>query len=407
MTLNKENTRLRTEYEDILRFYGFDLSSIEQEANVTVSMGDSSDTTELPTSTTGSTIPTEMIDTRNEPDITTVTLTTTTLPSETMIAPSIAEDVTQGITIEAIDVQSTVANPEAAIPSTSSTVDSSSVVTSDEDMQLTSMRVTVDSQTNPIMVSADDQSPQATSTVAGTDEIVADTIIPNAATESANSNANIQVPHDLDTANANAMRDEMPTNISPTTTIVDATPINDTPVTVNINTVTSNSLISTISSLANVINLTTPSPVIEAMTNNSVFLQSGMTSMGALPDGNISGIITPMYDVAITPIIGIDDDITAVTTITSSTQAINTTTLSDLVGDLNDSAIASTEGNIVSMNRKKKESEPDLKVIINDGTVKDELTNRKSSNLRKRRARNRRGYFSSYPGTFIFYYRAH
>lgn len=406
LTLNKANIRLRPEYEDILRFYGFDLSSIEQEANVTVNTGDSSDTTELPTSTAGS-ILTEMMDTRNEPDTTTVTLTATTLPSETMIAPSTAADVTQSVTMEAIDVQSiTVANPESAIPSTS-TVDSSSVVISDENIQLTSTRVTVDSQTNPTMVPVSiDQSPQVISTVAiaETDEIVADTIIPKTATENANSNANIQVPHDLDTttaANANAMSDEMPTNISSTATIVDATPINDTSVTVNTNTVTSNSLISTISSsLVNAINLTTPSPVIETMTNNSVFSQSSMTSMGALPDGNISEIITPTYDVAITPIINIDDDTTASaeTMTTSSIQAINTTTSSDLVGDLNDSTIASTDGNIVSMNRKKKESEPDLKVIINEGT--DELTNHKSSNLHKRRARNPRGYFSSYPGTF-------
>lgn len=400
LTLNKENIRLRPEYEDILRFYGFDLSSIEQEANVTVKTGDSSDTTELPTSTAGS-IPTEIIDTRNEPDTTTVTLTATTLPSETMIAPSTAADVTQSVTMEAIDVQSiTVANPESAVPSTS-TVDSSSVVISDENIQLTSTQVT-DSQTNPTMVPVSiDQSSQATSTVAiaEMDEIVADTVIPKT-TENANSNANIQVSHDLDTTtiNANAMSDEMPTNISSTVTLVDATPIN-TSVTVNTNTVTSNSLISTISSsLANAINLTTPSPVSETMTDNSVFSQSSVTSMGALPDGNISGIIIPTYDAAITPIINIDDDTTASAEMTtSSIQAINTTTSSDLVGDLNDFTVASTEGNIVSMNRKKKESEPDLKVIINDT---DELTNHKSSNLRKRRAKNPRGYFSSYPGTF-------
>ncbi|XP_025267198.1 uncharacterized protein LOC105259579 isoform X1 [Camponotus floridanus] len=407
LTLNKENIRLRPEYEDILRFYGFDLSSIEQEANVTIKMGDSSDTTELPTSTAGS-IPTEMIDTMNEPDTTTVTLIATTLPSETTIAPSTAADVTQSVTMEAIDVQSiTVANPESAVPSTS-TVDSSSVIISDENIQLTSTRVTVDSQTNPTMVPTSiDQSPQATSIVAiaETDEIVADIIIPKTATENANSNANIQVPHDLDTttaANVNAMSDEMLTNISSTVTIVDATPINDTSVTVNTNTVTSNSLISTISSpLANAINLTTPSPVIETMTNNSVFSQSSMTSMGALPDGNISGIIIPMHDVGITPIINIDDDTTASAEMTtSSIQAINTTTSSDLVGDLNDSTIASTNGNIVSMNRKKKESEPNLKVIINEGT--DELTNYKSSNLRKRRAKNPRGYFSSYPDEGIW-----
>ncbi|XP_029675160.1 probable maltase-glucoamylase 2 isoform X1 [Formica exsecta] len=426
LTLSRENTRLRPEYEDILRFYGFDLSSIEQEANVTVNTGDPSDTTKLPMSTASSTIPIETIDTANEPDTTMITLTITTLPSETTIASATTVDITQqSVTMDAIDVQSiTVASSESAVLSTSSTVNSLPAVTFGKGIQPASTTVIADSQTNlTTVLVAGDQSPQATSTIAaedaGTDKTVANIIVPNAAmenVENANSNANIQVPHSLDTitaANASAMGDEIPINISPTT--IAAIIVNVTPVNMSVtdaNTVTSNSLIPAIStSLTSTTNLATPSPVIETMTDNSVFLQSSRTSVDALPARNTTPeIIAPIRDLAMTAIININDDATASATITtiSSIRATNTTTPTNLVGNSNDSAfagfmdnqaIASTNGNVVSMDRKKKGSESDLKVVMNDGTVKNEST---SPNLRERRARSPRGYFSSYPDEGIW-----
>ncbi|XP_015598832.1 mucin-5AC isoform X2 [Cephus cinctus] len=47
LTLNKENTKLRPEYEDILRFYGFDLSSIEPEENNVTSVSEDMTTTPM------------------------------------------------------------------------------------------------------------------------------------------------------------------------------------------------------------------------------------------------------------------------------------------------------------------------------------------------------------------------
>ncbi|XP_017891465.1 uncharacterized protein LOC108631811 isoform X2 [Ceratina calcarata] len=71
LMLNQENTRLRTEYEDILRFYGFDLSVPEDETN---------DTTPLPETTSETGQP--MTDTK-------IFTETTTPSSETMtITPS-------------------------------------------------------------------------------------------------------------------------------------------------------------------------------------------------------------------------------------------------------------------------------------------------------------------------------
>lgn len=401
-----------------MRFYGFDLSSIEQEANVTVNTEDSSDTTKLPMSTVSSTIPIETINTANE-DATTITLTITTLPSEATITPATAMDITQqSVTTDAVDVQSiTVASSESAVLSTSSATTSLPAIIFGKDIQPASTTIITDSQTNPTTVLAADQSTQVTSTIAtedvGTDETVANIIVPNAAMENVeneNPNANIEVPHGLDTttaANVNAMGDEIPTNISPTTItaiVVDATPVNNISV-IDANTVTSNSLIPTMS-LTSATNSTTPNPVIETMTDNSVFSQSSRILMDALPARNTPEIITPTRDLAMTAIIDVDDDATAsATTMTiSSIQTTNTTTPTDLVGNSNNSAdfmdtqvIASMNGNTVSMNRKKKEPESDLKVVMNDGTVKDEST---SPNLRERKARSPRGYFSSYPGTF-------
>ncbi|KMQ91986.1 glutamate receptor delta-2 subunit, partial [Lasius niger] len=411
LTLSKENTRLRPEYEDILRFYGFDLSSIEQEANVTVNTEDSSATTpELPTSTAGSTIPMEApIDTRNEPDTTTTTLSITTPPSESTTATR------QSVTMDVIDVQSsTVASPESAVPSTTSSTSAGSLpaVTSGESIQPTSTTIVVDSQTNPITVLATDQASSTTVAVEDAEtETVANTIVLNSTenVEEANSNApdgtsnaNIQAPQGIDTTTAaDAPNDEMrKTNVS-TTIVADATSVNNTSVT-DANTVTPNSLIpATSTPLTGATNyLTTPSPVIETTTDNSVISQSRMTSMSAevSPTGNTPEIITPTRDLAMTPIIDVDhDDANTESSATiSSVQAINTTMTS------NDSMIADSmdnqaNGNPVSTNRKKKRSEPDLKVVMNDGTVRDESTNRRSPNLRERRERSPRGYFSSYP----------
>ncbi|XP_050459335.1 uncharacterized protein LOC126855576 isoform X1 [Cataglyphis hispanica] len=417
LTLSRENTKLRPEYEDILRFYGFDLSSIEQEANVTVNMGVSSDTTKFPMSTVSSTIPIETIDTGNE-DATTITLTITTLSSETTITPATAMDITQqSVTTDAVDLQSiTVASSESAVLSTSPATSSLPAIIFGENIQPASTTVITDSQTNPTTVLvATDQSPQDISTVAtedvGTDETVAKIIVPNAAMENVeNPNANIQVPHGLDTTtavNANTMSDEIPTNISPTTItaiVVDATPVNNISE-IDANTVTSNSLIPTISmSLSSATN-STPSPVTKTMTDNSVFLQSSRILVEALSTRNTTPkIITPMPDLTMPAIIDIDDDVTTMTI--SSIQAINTTTPPDLIGNLSNSAnlmddqvIASMKGTTISMNQKKNKSESDLKVVMNDDTVKDEST---SPNLRERKARSPRGYFSSYPDEGIW-----
>ncbi|XP_014486900.1 PREDICTED: serine/threonine-rich protein adg2 [Dinoponera quadriceps] len=120
LTLSRENTRLRPEYEDVLRFYGFDLSSIEQEANVTVSVEDAS--TEPSTSTVDLTsLPVETTTGRSATDTTTATTTmlTTDAAATPALASAAAETTTVPSTATAAATQQTVTIPLTAdVPTT-------------------------------------------------------------------------------------------------------------------------------------------------------------------------------------------------------------------------------------------------------------------------------------------------
>ncbi|XP_029056391.2 flocculation protein FLO11-like isoform X1 [Osmia bicornis bicornis] len=92
LTLNQENTKLRPEYEDILRFYGFDLSIPEEEMN---------ETTSVPETTTNSM--TEQTMTETVPDETTMVMTSQQ-GSETPISTTPSVEVF-GMTMNTEDVQ--------------------------------------------------------------------------------------------------------------------------------------------------------------------------------------------------------------------------------------------------------------------------------------------------------------
>jgi len=144
LTLSRENIKLRTEYKDILRFYGFDLSSIE-EANITVNIKNSSiselSTIDIITPEIGTII------NNNIPAVTTMSMDTITpitmLSSKSMEAttlPSTATNITQEIVTISTEVQTTstlVINSPAIAQSTLTmqSADSLTVVTSGESVQ--------------------------------------------------------------------------------------------------------------------------------------------------------------------------------------------------------------------------------------------------------------------------------
>ncbi|KYN11035.1 Leukocyte elastase inhibitor [Trachymyrmex cornetzi] len=318
LTLSRQNTRLRPEYEDILRFYGFDLSSIEQEANVTVSMEDSSGITELPTSTIGSSMPsTEMANTENVPDMTTTTSTgaITTLPpagAETTVVPSTAAGVTQQtVTMAstgATDVQSTL----APVTSTGTIVQNTSLTQS----------------INSLTAVTSGESIQPTSS-AGAETVVGS---PNTITPIVNTDSQM-IPS---TTTVVTVADNQDQQTSPTVTAGDSATSASVP-------------------------------------NEGVQPSTGMTTAAAID----AGVTISMN--------------TDVSTFATNTEVPMTTNM--LTASLVDE-------NTIS-NRKKKDIINPIDSIINSNTVKDESHDR-SPNLRKRKARSLRGYFSSYPDEGIW-----
>ncbi|XP_011646290.1 LOW QUALITY PROTEIN: probable GPI-anchored adhesin-like protein PGA55 [Pogonomyrmex barbatus] len=461
LTLSRENTRLRPEYEDILRFYGFDLSSIEQEANVTVSTGDSSGTTKLPTSTVGvTTLPTETTNTGSVPDMTTTTtmMSTdvgTTLPpsgAETMIPSTVTDASTQQpltmVPTGATDVPSTLApvtGDGAAVQNASPTqsANSTTAVTSGESVQSTTSAgaesvagspntitpaVNADSQTTPTTVAgAGDQSPQTSPTVAadgvGTGEIVTSTIVPDAtaadvtaaaATDAAGGMVSTSTQAQVSSTVATSTEAPMTTNtpssaamiIANTDSLAAAIDVNVTPANVTspseaiLNTVTTNSL--TTVAIANVANVTIPSPVTETTADSVVSQPSTLADTPATTD--IPGS-TATNNLAMTTMTNIDGAAAVFprhpvsVTNTTSDLVENNLTIANTTSPVDNQTTASlVDENTISMNRKKKDL---TDVRINDNTVKQESTN-ESLNVRKRKARSPRGYFSSYPDEGIW-----
>jgi len=451
LTLSRENIRLRPEYEDILRFYGFDLSSIEQEANVTVSMGDSSSITELPTSTIGlTTLSTEMANIGNVPNMTTTTSTgtITTFPpadAETTVVPSttasiIQQTVTMTPTVET-DVQLTltpITSTEIVAQSTSPTQSANSLtITSGESVQPTSSAETSLPYTITSMVNTDNQTIPITTIVAIADNQTFSTVAASD-TETSTSvpNESVQVSTRADTTTATVIvagvTESMSTDVQvpstfatevPMTTnmisldssamiAVDANidalttastvnmmPIDTTIPNATLNTVTMNSLTTMVSAILNGANVTIPSPVTKTMMVNGVISQSTIETSADTPIGNTPGMTTA-NDLAMTTnidsAVNFDTVIPSVsaTNVTSSNLGNNFTITNSTMSSMdNQMTVSLVDGNTISMNRKKK----NLIDIVNSNTVKDKLRD-ESSNIRKRETRSPREYFSSYPG---------
>ncbi|KAG5340159.1 ILEU inhibitor, partial [Acromyrmex heyeri] len=462
LTLSRENTRLRPEYEDILRFYGFDLSSIEQEANVTVSMEDSSGITELPTSTIGSSMPsTEMANTENVPDMTTTT--STTLPpagAETTVVPSTAAGVTQQTvtmaSTSATDVQSTLApvtSTGTIVQNTSPTqsINSLTAVTSGESIQPTSSAgaetvvgspntitpiVNTDSQIIPttnVVTVADNQGQQTSPTVTAGDSATSASV-PNESvqpstgaetTTAAATDAGVTVSMSTDGSTfatntevpmtTNTLSSDSPTAIvtDPSTdalvaassVVINIMPANTTIPNATLSTVTMNSLTTVVPVKLNSANVAISNPVTETMMVNDVNLQSNTETSADTPIGNTLGMIAA-NDLTMTTMINIDDAVTTVVSPVSTTNANNlagnnVTIANSMMSSIdNETAVSLVDENTIS-NRKKKDIINLIDSIINSNTVKDESQDR-SPNLRKRKTRSLRGYFSSYPDEGIW-----
>lgn len=440
LTLSRENTKLRPEYEDILRFYGFDLSSIGQETNITVSIKNASSTTELPKSTIGTTPLPVGMDTVNISGMTTLTTDTTVSPnsitSETTITESIAPSVTTQMPVMVTvsdDVQPTsVSATDTTIPFTGNTptqttnllMTINSSTTSGENTQMSTDAENVATSPNTIMgststeptsTSMENQTSTVTmtmsttqiSTSTGDTATIADTSVPgsSAVTES-NGNANgvntfsAQVPSsttDMSTMTSTATDD---TNV---TASMEMLAVADTVNMMSVNDTSVNSMMSAISSIAN--ETAVPSSVNETIMDNMVSeLNTGtLTSMNT----SAENIMTETTGSARSSMINVDNNDVTVSSSgemsPSDSTIMNSTMITRLMG--NRTAASLVDENTISMNRKRKAIDIASRLdrsrnsIASKNTVNtDKSTARRTSNFHKRSARSSRGYFSSYPG---------
>ncbi|XP_020296768.1 uncharacterized protein LOC109861501 isoform X2 [Pseudomyrmex gracilis] len=414
LTLSRDNIGLRPEYEDTLRFYGFDLSSIEQEANVTVSMGDSSITTELPTSTIGSTSPTvETTNTSIVPDTTTTVsrdIVTTLATGSTQSTTS--DNNQQTVTIStSVDMQTTlvsVTSPRAI--DTSSTQPSGLTTSVDGIVQQpssstgtesvtdtpantpainTDLPATVtDSDQMSTVLATNDQSLQTPSTIVnGASGTVTDAVL-NANTENIGST-------NAPGSNLSMTADTQVTPTSSSTTLVAPITSNgaiaSSPETISDNNITSQP--STEPSIsANISTEITPqvtNPNLTTVLMTTTIVSS--ESVTTIPP--VQAVVTNTSNLA-----GNSSAINANSTINSS--STNNQTIANATTNgtsTSNQTVTSPIGeNTISMNRKKKEikienvkSDSNLK---NDNIHNDEFT----QNRLKRKTRSSREYFSTY-----------
>ncbi|KAL0103142.1 hypothetical protein PUN28_017459 [Cardiocondyla obscurior] len=433
LTLSKENTRLRPEYEDILRFYGFDLSSIE--ANVTVSPTDSSNTTEVPTST----LPAGNM-------TTTMLMNATTLPpagAETL-GPLTAANVTQ------LNVTMTPTNPpnmqSTLTPVTGAGIvaqnmstqsgNASTAVTSGESVQsspsagtqtvagspntITPM-INLNNQTIATTTAMVDgnQSSQISSTVSNTGTsnvpnegiqastganataavgISPDMMLPTSSTGQVSPSIITEVPRTEETMISDsssmmiAMDESTDALMAASMTVVNTMPANMFASNATFSTVSMNSLTTVLPEILNGTNETIPSPVTETMVNGVI---SQLSTEANILTGNTPGMITA-NDLAMTTIDGaiVDNSATSVPEInaTSGNLTENNLTIENSTMSSVDNQMAASflNENMILMDREKID-------LIN--TVKDESTD-ESPSLREERSP--RGYFSSYPDEGIW-----
>lgn len=444
LTLSRENTRLRPEYEDILRFYGFDLSSIEQEANVTVSVEDTSATSELPTSTVDLTS-VEATSTGSAADTTTLTTTgavATTLPSsETTLAPSATQQtVTTPMTANAPTTTSAPASENtAAAPLT--------IVTSagQPPAAIGAENVAPNTPVNTGQASTPAMDSQATSSSTMVTVVVAGNQSPQMPTAAGDVTTNEAAVAESNAGDASTNVPTIPPSVQADTTVVPETEAAPTPGTEKTPAVVTNPATAETEAAANTIavNTTTPGEIADTATSSPQVPLAPITPDTATSSPQVPvAPITP--DTATIPTMDIvpntEPSATTTPSVTSAgdtsetTTAIDLTTASmtdaadasnaagaeattvissvpngtspdDLVGNSNNSTIAASADN-QAIGRKKKSIEreaTELESKVRDGTyggtVKDESTSDRPAHLRKRPARSPRGYFSSYPGT--------
>ncbi|KAK1122817.1 hypothetical protein K0M31_009259 [Melipona bicolor] len=358
LTLNHENTKLRPEYEDILRFYGFDLSIPEEETN---------ETTSVPETT--SVVASEQPTTEAKTSISDETTTQTTTTVRTVQTPKTASDVPMSTTasvellettLSTVDEQDRLTQTTPVLMGDTETTTLSSLVTT-----LLTETTTRSTSTSALPSSITTSSTDATPTTSEASE-TSQTTIANSVqfTTTVTSMPNIQSSNTEETLNV------------PSTTVINT---------------------STSSSISEI-----PSTLTEG---NS---ESTSTSQTTLPPDQPTETTTIAVSVSESTAAESTDSSTPGASAANVTEASTSSTIparaSSTDGPPADENTVSTDSNNQSISNEIGSTDSPLTTVGGTGST-GQLTTVPSSpmmNRRKRSDRSPRGFFSSYPDEGIW-----
>ncbi|XP_043497101.1 uncharacterized protein LOC122520854 isoform X2 [Polistes fuscatus] len=361
LTLNKENTKLRAEYEDILRFYGFNLSDIdEKELNdTTTTFAPITEATNAPiTESEDSTKPTTIIIDVSQPSVSPTVITESTeLPVTSTVSPMTE---TFGTTIDEKMVSDSLTQLSNITTAISNATEANTFPTtaSDVNSETTSPNSPVSTQLPAVTMPSETM--QSTKMVGQTTIGATSTII---------------------------------SNIPDTTTTMTTMMMGDSQTTVN--TATTNSM-------ENVGNTMTPTSTLTVTTIIAPVTSLDMQGSSMDSTGGQTEAMTLPMDISSTPI----------------QTNITTTSVSDLTASMpsNLEVVTPTEESTVSTNQPTTGGPITMLGIVDLGTTNSmnqdgqqgtttvpvTLPDASGNRLRKRNTRNSRGYFSSYPDEGIW-----
>ncbi|XP_003695858.1 flocculation protein FLO11-like isoform X2 [Apis florea] len=433
LTLNHENTRLRPEYEDILRFYGFDLSIPEEEMNETTFAPETTSSVAIEQSTTETktVIPDE---------ITTQSITTqgiqsfeTITNSGTPISTTSSVELTGIVTSSTIEqdklTQTTPAasvltnNPNAAM----TTVSSSIVVTSSSTETTTTSSIPTIINPNLITTSSSEivtTTPSVTSTppstIPSTTPIIIITTVASTISEEPQTTiANLTQPITTVT-----LSNQSPSIEESTSTLSTSTSTSTTPFTTTTTTSTTTSTTSIPSSTSE-----TPLPpttLIIVETPESTTISTGQTTKESvvmtesIPEStimpptmsapiNAGATVTEVSTTLPVNITEISTNSTIPTTIQTNEMSINETSRFTNKPDDENTISVDSLNNQSSISNEMESTELPVTIVageigstIGQKTITTTVSSNTMMNRRKRSDRSPRGFFSSYPDEGIW-----
>ncbi|XP_015173349.1 PREDICTED: mucin-17 isoform X2 [Polistes dominula] len=362
LTLNKENTKLRTEYEDILRFYGFNLSDTDENE-----LNDTTTTTNAPPTTESlsedSTKPTTIIIDVSQPSVSSPVITESTELPVTSTISSMTETFGTTIDDKMVSENLTQMSNITTTAEISNVTESNTLPTTVSDVNLETMSPNSPVSIQLPTVTTQSETMQSTMAVGQTTIEDTSTIIPDISDSMSTTTTTMtESQTTVNTATTNSMQ-----NMGNTTMMMMMMPTTST--------LTVTTIIAPITSLD--------------MQGSSMDSTSGQTEAMTLPMDTSTPIQTNITTTSVSVTANMPSNLEVVPPTDESTVSTNQPTTS---GPITMPGIVDL-GSTNSMNQDGQETTTTVPVTLTDAS---------GNRLRKRSTRNSRGYFSSYPDEGIW-----